>query len=56
MASIWLVVASSQLMALDTRGINFAASDKSVFHGFENIHFERIKYHSSERIYLRQCK
>ena len=35
MASIWLVVASSLLMALGARGRNFAASDKPVFHGFE---------------------
>ena len=40
MASIWLFVASFHLMALGTRGSNFAASDKPVFHGFENIHFE----------------
>lgn len=44
MASIWLIVASSLLMALGTRGRNFAASDKPVFHGSENIHFENIKY------------
>lgn len=34
-ASIWLIVASPLLMALGTRGRNFAASDKPVFHGFE---------------------
>ncbi|GAD06336.1 hypothetical protein PORCRE_2069 [Porphyromonas crevioricanis JCM 15906] len=43
-------------MALGTRGSNFAASNKSVFHGFENILFERITYRSSGRTYLRPCK
>ncbi|PDP82231.1 hypothetical protein [Prevotella intermedia] len=43
-------------MALRTRGSNFAASDKPVFHGFENIHFEKIKHRISMRIYLRRSK
>ncbi|ERJ86913.1 hypothetical protein HMPREF1990_01993 [Porphyromonas gingivalis W4087] len=49
-------MASSLLMALGTRGRNFAASDKSVFHGFENIPFEKRKHPLSRRIYLRRSK
>ena len=49
MASIGLFVASSLLMALGTRGRNFAASDKSVFHGFENIHFN---YYCPVKVFL----
>ncbi|GAD06364.1 hypothetical protein PORCRE_2097 [Porphyromonas crevioricanis JCM 15906] len=43
-------------MALGTRGSNFAASDKLGFHGFENIHFEKIKHRLSRLIYLRRSK
>ena len=37
MALICVFVASFYLMALGTRGSNFAASDKLGFHGFENM-------------------
>ncbi|WP_199897238.1 hypothetical protein [Porphyromonas gingivicanis] len=48
-------MASYKVRDLGTTLSNFAASDKSVFHGFENIHFGRIKYRSSERIYLHRA-
>ena len=43
-ASIWIIVASYEVRGLDTTLSNFAVSDKPVFHGFENRHFEKIKH------------
>ena len=55
-ASIWIIVASYEVRGLDTTLSNFAVSDKPVFHGFENRHFEKIKHRLSRRIYLRWSK
>ena len=52
----WIIVASYEVRGLDTTLSNFAVSDKPVFHGFENRHFEKIKHRLSRRIYLRWSK